>query len=461
MILDNMLPKVGLEMGGRWIREPNNDVSVVFVHGFNSSEKCWKSRKTGTIWPTLLVEEEKISLAGIYLFSYQTGLLSGSYNLGDIIDSLKELLRLDRVISSKTIIFVCHSMGGIIARQFVVINESNIFDGEANRRIGFFLLASPSLGSEYANRVEILSKMLGNTQVDALKFSQTNSWLIDLDKNFLSLKERRNSQIYGKELIEDKSTLFGGFFGKPIVQRYSAAKYFGDPFKVPKSNHSTIAAPNGKDAIQHRLLCQFVEELSEKDDANPMESENGSIRHVFAQFILLPIAIAIVLAIIIVLNFVLGSNFPPQEAIDILAVIHLISNYIAELKFNWNNALLFALLAASMFVSTTIPLSLMIDLPTNFFLKSKFAEKHFSVLSSVGGSNRDFEIIYSFLGRISMISLAIALCWILYNLASSNFSLIGIPENYGHLFQRVNWFIGIMCYISVCYAKAIIFFRSK
>jgi hypothetical protein len=45
---------------------------------------------------------------------------------------------------------------------------------------------------------------------------------------------------------------------KPVVELSSGARYFGEPYKVPKSNHSSIAKPDSKDAIQHRLLCQFI-----------------------------------------------------------------------------------------------------------------------------------------------------------------------------------------------------------
>jgi hypothetical protein len=143
-------------------------------------------------------------------------------------------------------------------------------------------VASPSLGSEYANMLSLISTALGHTQASALKFSQSNVWLNDLDKDFMSLKDNENLQIKGKELIEDLPLYGKGFIRKQIVEPFSGAKYFGNSFKVPESDHSTIATPATRDAVQHRLLVQFVKEfpllheLSNLKDSDTTESTSAS-----------------------------------------------------------------------------------------------------------------------------------------------------------------------------------------
>jgi hypothetical protein len=127
-------------------------------------------------------------------------------------------------------------------------------------KIGLFLVASPSLGSEYANMLNLISSAMGNTQASALKFSQNNVWLNDLDKDFMNLKNGK-LQIEGKELIEDLPLYIKGFIRKQIVEPFSGTKYFGNSFKVPNSDHSTIAKPADNNAIQHRLLVQFTKDL--------------------------------------------------------------------------------------------------------------------------------------------------------------------------------------------------------
>lgn len=81
-------------MQAEWIRKPEAKTSVVFVHGILSSgEACWR-HQNGSYWPELLKSESELKSLGIYVFTYQTGIFSGNYRLGDIVDALKEHMRL-------------------------------------------------------------------------------------------------------------------------------------------------------------------------------------------------------------------------------------------------------------------------------------------------------------------------------------------------------------------------------
>jgi hypothetical protein len=169
-------------MQGKWTRKPRGQASAVFVHGILSSgEACWKHRN-GTYWPEILKNATELEYLGIYVFTYQTGFFSGSYRLSDIVDSLKEHMRLDGVLDCDRLFFICHSMGGIVVRKYVVERATELI--EADRKIGLFLVASPSLGSSYADWLSGLARLVGHAQADALRFVGDNPWLMDLDKEF-------------------------------------------------------------------------------------------------------------------------------------------------------------------------------------------------------------------------------------------------------------------------------------
>jgi hypothetical protein len=136
-------------MPGEWVRKPQGEASAVFVHGILSSgETCWR-HDNGSYWPELLKNEPELASLGIYVFTYQTGIFAGSYSLSDIVDALKEHMRLDGVLQCKRLIFVCHSMGGIVVRKYIVERAAELI--QAGKEIDLFLVASPSLGSSYAN----------------------------------------------------------------------------------------------------------------------------------------------------------------------------------------------------------------------------------------------------------------------------------------------------------------------
>jgi hypothetical protein len=147
---------------GKWARKTKNRLNVIFIHGINSGDDGWRN-ENGSFWPKLLEDEGELVDIGIYVFSYRTGMNTGSYSLSDIVDSFREYFILDDLISSVAVIFVCHSMGGIIARRFLVNQYSMLIERELNK-IGLFLVASPSLGSKYANMLGLISSAMGHTQ---------------------------------------------------------------------------------------------------------------------------------------------------------------------------------------------------------------------------------------------------------------------------------------------------------
>lgn len=262
-----------LYVKGTWIRKPTHGCTIVFIHGvLSSGDTCWR-HKNGSYWPEILAAETGMQSVGIYEFSYKTGLFSGTYRLGDVVDSLKEHLGLDGVLESKGIVFVCHSMGGIVARKFIVERATTLVEKDIS--LGLFLLASPSLGSHYANLLTPLAKILGHSQGDALRFSQNNSWLADLDREFMNAKEGSSLRIVGKELVEDNFFVLKTLFKKQVVQAFSGARYFGEPFKVPDSDHFSIVKLADNGAVQHRLLLKFIQEhLDEASSYNQLSSHS-------------------------------------------------------------------------------------------------------------------------------------------------------------------------------------------
>jgi pimeloyl-ACP methyl ester carboxylesterase len=230
-------------------------MTVVFVHGFLSSAGAWR-HKNGTYWPKLLAEDLVTKKVGVYSFEYETDFFSGTYRLGDAVAALEARLRLDKVLGCKRLVFVCHSMGGIVVRRFIIRHQTELID--QSKEIGLFLIASPSLGSEYAAWLRPLARLFKHSQADVLRFCETNHWLLDLDDEFFDLKEQGRVRINGKELIEDKFIVRGIPWLRPVVPEFTGRRYFGKSYKVPGSTHFTIASVAGPNSDQHGLLVEFL-----------------------------------------------------------------------------------------------------------------------------------------------------------------------------------------------------------
>lgn len=189
-------------MKGTWLAQPHNGTVVIFIHGVMSDAEAWRNAN-GTYWPSLLTEDPRTRGVGVYIFEYETGLFSGTYRINDVVDALTNHLRLDGVLTAKRLVFVCHSMGGIVARRYLVREEQQILKDKVD--VGLFLVASPSLGSEYSTFLSHFSSILfRHAQNDILRKSDMNAWLLDLDRDFKALLDARRLTITGKELFEDK-----------------------------------------------------------------------------------------------------------------------------------------------------------------------------------------------------------------------------------------------------------------
>lgn len=243
----------------------------------SDGETCWR-HQNGTYWPDLLSKQAALEGIGIYEFTYHTDFFSGSYNLGNIVDALKECMHLDGFNRVRKIVFVAHSMGGIVVRRYIVQRCDEMV--ERGTELGTFLIASPSLGSSYANWLSPIAKFMGHAQSQALVFCQNNVWLSDLNGDFRNVLARRRLVIQGRELVEDKFVVLKRFFTiKQVVAPFSGAAYFGDAFKVPLSDHFSIAKPVDAQAIQHRMLCDFIKGIAlQTGDAGSVLECGGGFR---------------------------------------------------------------------------------------------------------------------------------------------------------------------------------------
>jgi pimeloyl-ACP methyl ester carboxylesterase len=226
----------------------------VFVHGINSDENAFRS--ASAFWPDLLLDDLDFSNVGIFAFEYRSKISAPGYTLGDAVDYLKEILKLELIDQQRQIIFVCHSMGGNLVRRYLVMQSLHY--AKMQTKIGLFMLACPSIGSHYANLFRLIRRNY-HMQLESLVNSQRNVWLNDLDKDFRNLLSGNSFEIIGRELAEDLPIVGRWLMPRTqVVPPQSALRYFGDPLKVPGSDHFTISAPSGSDSLQHRVLKDWM-----------------------------------------------------------------------------------------------------------------------------------------------------------------------------------------------------------
>jgi hypothetical protein len=101
-------------MSGKWTQQVPGPAAVVFVHGvLSSGDGCWVN-VNGTNWPAL--DAQSAHELSVYVSTYRTGFDSGTFSVNDASDSVFEELQLDGLMQRKLLLFVCHSMGGLVVR---------------------------------------------------------------------------------------------------------------------------------------------------------------------------------------------------------------------------------------------------------------------------------------------------------------------------------------------------------
>jgi hypothetical protein len=261
-----------------WLKVRNPDHVIVFVHGvLSDSHGCWYRERSGVdpgvYWPGLIDKDPRFDKYSIYLGGYQTSVKSGPYEVSDCAEELFTALNRPgednrgAVLDRETIVFVCHSMGGVVVRYMLSAHSAPFRD----KKVGLSLIASPSAGSVWANRLDLLLRYFKHEQGKSLKWGSWN--LKDLDDRFqLILEDQAIPQLFGREACEHHFVIAKSWLppAEALVPRDSAGRYFGRVRMLADTDHFTCVKPKSKEDPGYQFLVDFCR-LMDKAQANPRE----------------------------------------------------------------------------------------------------------------------------------------------------------------------------------------------
>ena len=255
-----------------WYHLTDSDTIFVFVHGFLSdSRDAWfyedeNDPNKSRYWPRLIRDDPKFDGASIFLGGFYTEIDSGSYNSRDGANELFKTLSISidpadhAVLDKPNILFITHSTGGIVLRHMLTRHIEDF----AEKNVGLILIASPSIGARDAKRLDIIAKLARHKLGKELQWN--HPFLEELDKDFKNLvNDRKIPRLQGTEWIEHH--LLGGKLGKffglardeVLVEKESAARYFGEPITLPGADHLTAVKPRDRRHSAYQNLRFFYE----------------------------------------------------------------------------------------------------------------------------------------------------------------------------------------------------------
>lgn len=180
---------------------------VIFIHGLFGSKKTWENKEGKSILELLYTDEIKENF-DFGVFIYKTNIVKKYFFLKKDqlnIEENSELLASEiniKGIDYENIILVGHSMGGLIAKQYLLANL------EMNKISAYVSIATPHLGSKLA---KLNSFFYAHEQIEELIYN--NDYLKNLNNQWISSQNKLPTSYY-----------FYGAFDK-IVEKDSAIPF--------------------------------------------------------------------------------------------------------------------------------------------------------------------------------------------------------------------------------------------
>ncbi|KAH7230887.1 kinesin light chain [Fusarium tricinctum] len=190
------------------VNPPDADVDICFVHGLTGNRtSTWSARGQPAPWPKTLLPSE-LPKACILTYGYDAYVMSKSVASSNrLIDHATNLLtdltndRRRRNASSRPIIFVAHSLGGLVCKEAILLSRNNPNRARQDfftHTKGVVFMGTPHRGSWMADWSRIPAKALGlvkSTNKTLLEVLETNNqYLESIHVRFLSMmREQREA----------------------------------------------------------------------------------------------------------------------------------------------------------------------------------------------------------------------------------------------------------------------------
>lgn len=218
--------------------------AVIFIHGIMGSKDTWQDGSS--YWPDLIASDPTAEVFDIYRVDYATGILTGK-PISEIRQSLINAMGKPPAMKQyKTIQFIAHSLGGIIARDYLLQLKLK-GHWALNQFRQLILIGSPADGSYLSKVASIISR---NPQLRILRPVRENDYLDLLNESWEVIMGKRGEggcpSIFLQLAYEEEAVVGVG----TVVSKESATalhrKLEGGPITAVKGfprNHINIVKP--------------------------------------------------------------------------------------------------------------------------------------------------------------------------------------------------------------------------
>jgi Alpha/beta hydrolase family len=242
----------------------NKAIVVVFVHGiFGTKEDTWLSPAGSGSFPELLATDaEEKDKVDVFAFEYFTPKFGPAPSIVDLADQLRGELDDQHVFEDhQKVVFLAHSMGGIVVRQFLLSNPDRMLKVPM-----VFFYATPTNGSDLASIGRLAS---ASPQLRGMVPIEGNDFLQSIQSGWLNSDRAKSIASYCG--VEELPT-----FGVMVVTRSSATSLCNrglDPFST---DHLEIVKPTSRSDPRYTRFVTALQKEVLGIDAQPANQSSFS-----------------------------------------------------------------------------------------------------------------------------------------------------------------------------------------
>ena len=148
---------------------------IVFVHGLHGSRESWRA-SNGAYWPDMIRTDPRFSYSDVEVAEYPTPASNGKMSSVQLADILWTHLRQDHVWEHREVVFVAHSLGGILVEEMLLKHPA-----EAVRVKFIVSYGTPHAGSTIARIASIYDR---DPLLNDLSDAGDNAFLTQLENNW-------------------------------------------------------------------------------------------------------------------------------------------------------------------------------------------------------------------------------------------------------------------------------------
>jgi pimeloyl-ACP methyl ester carboxylesterase len=224
------------EPSSRYVREISGAATaIVFVHGvLGDGKSTWTN--AAAYWPDMMKDDPAFDGASIYVYSYPTRLWA-NLSIDELAENMRLRLGADGVASYKRVIFLSHSMGGLVTRAYLLKNRDM-----ATRTSFAYFYSTPTAGAQIAAIASLISS---NPQFSKMKPMNAEDYLGDLLRQWLSAEFKFPSYC----AYEKQNT-----YGLAVVTFQSASALCTRALDPIDADHITIVKPADRRSLSYEAF---------------------------------------------------------------------------------------------------------------------------------------------------------------------------------------------------------------